>query len=159
MAGFSTGHFHLYMAPLESPAFPLIPGGSRRLDATWMRHMIRRRQQREHIDDLLNEHARAHPDIFWPSSNGYGAIWTSTCIDTAVFFPTATETETRYALIARDYQREYAVMDQISGGSTCRCSKNVAEHIAIMHDVSIRTLRTAIAHASYGQDKLTALSS
>jgi hypothetical protein len=113
------------------------------------------RPQEDEIKALLNNHARSHPDIIWPSSNGYGAIWiSSTCTDTAIFFPTATETETRYGLIARDSQNERARL--ITGESTCRGSKDVNKHIANKHHVGVRTVKTANAH--YCRDKLTARS-
>ncbi len=102
--------------------------------------------------DALSDVARARPGVIHPSSNGYAALWTSTCADTAIFWPTATETETRYGLIARDYRNERAAL--LNGTSTCRCTKNVFEHVADKNEVSIRTLRTAIAH-----DRVTAASS
>jgi hypothetical protein len=105
--------------------------------------------------EVLNRFARAHPGIFWPSSAGYGAVWTSTCTETAVFWPTATQTETRYGLIAQDCKDERAAL--ITGESTCRCPKNIVEHIADKHGVGIRTVETA--NARYGRDGITALSS
>src|SRR5215469_9871244 len=89
--------------------------------------------------EALARHARAHPGIVWPSSNGYGAICPSTCTDEVVFFRTATETETRYGVIAQDYKSERAAL--ITGESTCRCGKNIIDHIADKHDVSIRTVK------------------
>jgi hypothetical protein len=113
------------------------------------------RPQDDEIKALLNDHARAHPDIIWPSSNGYGAIWiSSTCTDTAIFFPTATETETRYGLIAVDHRNERAA--KITGESTCRGSQDIDQHIADKHRVGVRTVNTA--KARYGRGKVTALS-
>jgi hypothetical protein len=105
--------------------------------------------------EALNRFAREHPGLFWPSSAGYGAIWTSTCIERALFLPTATQTETRYGLIAQNYRDERAAL--IAGESTCRGSKDIDKHIADKHCVSVRTLKTA--NARYGRGGITALSS
>jgi hypothetical protein len=106
-------------------------------------------------DIELNRFAREHPGMFWPSSAGYGAIWTSTCSKTAVFLPTATQTETRYGLMAQNYKDERAAL--ITGESTCRGRKDIDEHIARKHDVCVRTIKTA--NARYGRGEITALSS
>jgi hypothetical protein len=105
--------------------------------------------------EALNRFALEHPGIFWPSSAGYGAISTSTSEDRAVFLRTATQTDTRYGLMAQDYKDERAAL--IAGKSTCRGIKDIDKHIADKHGVSVRTLKTA--NARYGPGGITALSS